>query len=141
MKKVLGCLSMAALAVILAAPVSAQSTAVRANVPFDFMVGGRTLPAGAYEFGLVSSGRGIAGDEPSPAPLPPWWVPRRAAKLPVAPTWWLSSIATGTSTSCTEFGTEPRKVGREIPASRIERELASRASADRPETVMVLARL
>ena len=43
MKKMLGCLSMAALAVVLAAPVSAQTVTLSASVPFDFVVGGRIV--------------------------------------------------------------------------------------------------
>ena len=52
MKKLLGCLSMAALAVVLASPLSAQNLTLKVSVPFDFSVGGHTLPAGDY---LVST--------------------------------------------------------------------------------------
>ena len=48
MKRVLGCLAMAAMAVVLAPPVSAQILTLKASVPFDFVVGGHTLPAGDY---------------------------------------------------------------------------------------------
>jgi hypothetical protein len=57
MKKVLGCLSMAALAVLLAAPVSAQTLSLRASVPFDFVVNGHTLPAGDYLISQVNAER------------------------------------------------------------------------------------
>ena len=121
-------------------PVSAQSTAVRANVPFDFMVGGRTLPAGAYEFGLVTQGGVLRVMSESGA---------TSAMVGSA----ASSEAAGRTDVVVEFhrygndyflyriwdGATSR--GREIPASRIERELATRASVNRPETVMVLARL
>jgi len=55
MKKVLGCLSMAALAVVMAAPVSAQTLSVTASVPFDFVVGGRTMPAGDYVVNTITT--------------------------------------------------------------------------------------
>jgi hypothetical protein len=54
MRNMPGCLSMAALAILLAAPVSAQTITVKASVPFDFVVGARTMPAGEY---VVSTGR------------------------------------------------------------------------------------
>jgi len=140
MKNVLGCFSIAALAVILAAPVSAQSTAVRANVPFDFMVGGLTLPAGAYEFGMATQSGVLRVTSES-----------GATSAMVGST--ASSEVAGRSDVVVEFhrygndyflyriwnGTTNR--GREIPASHMERELSSRASANKPETVMILARL
>jgi hypothetical protein len=139
MKNVLGCLSMAALAVILAAPISAQSTAVRANVPFDFMVGGRTLSAGAYEFGVISQGGVLQVMSDSGA---------TSAMVASAG----SLDGAGRTEVVVEFhryGNEyflhkiwdgSSNQGREISPSRIERELATRASLNRPETVMVLAR-
>ena len=38
------------LAALAAAPAFAQTTVVRANVPFEFHAGGAVLPAGEYEF-------------------------------------------------------------------------------------------
>jgi hypothetical protein len=54
MKKVLGCLSMAALAVVLASPVSAQNLTLKVSVPFEFSVGGHILPAGDYMVSTVN---------------------------------------------------------------------------------------
>jgi len=49
---VTGCL----LALMVAVPVRAQvpGTAMRANIPFDFIVRGKTLPAGTYEIKRIS---------------------------------------------------------------------------------------
>ncbi len=59
-----------ALAVLLLAPAAkAQGTKVRANVPFDFVVGDRAYPAGEYSFkqdGLVLQ---IANTEQSAATI------------------------------------------------------------------------
>jgi hypothetical protein len=51
-KQLFGALAMGCLlALIVAVPARAQmpGTTIRANIPFDFMVRGRTLPAGKYE--------------------------------------------------------------------------------------------
>ena len=44
------------LALIFTGPVRAQlpGTAIRANIPFDFIVNGKTLPAGKYEIRRIS---------------------------------------------------------------------------------------
>ena len=36
---------------------NAQSTAIKANIPFEFIVGDKTLPAGAYSVTTVNGGR------------------------------------------------------------------------------------
>jgi hypothetical protein len=140
MKKALGCLSMAALAVVLAAPLPAQSIAVRANVPFDFIVGGHTLPAGDYEFGTISESgvlRVRSGSGKTSA-LASSLVDRdggsRTAVLVefhrYGNEYFLYKVWNGSS-----------HYGRQIPTSRMEREVTTRASLSLPETVVVLARL
>ncbi len=130
---------MAALAVVLAAPMPAQSIVVKANVPFDFMVGGRTLPAGVYEFGLITQAGvlRVMSESGSTAALT-WSSADRDG-----------GSRTGVLVEFHRYGNEyflykvwngSVNYGREIPASRIERELTTRASVNRPETVMVLAR-
>jgi hypothetical protein len=140
MKNVLGCLSMAVLAVVLAAPMPAQSIVVKANVPFDFMVGGRTLPAGVYEFGTISQGGVLRVMRESGSP----------SAMAASSASSKGDSSTAVSVEFHRYGNEyflykvwngSASYGREIPASRIERELSTRASVNRPETVMVLARL
>lgn len=41
---------------VLLTPAMAQVRVVQANVPFDFVVGPKTLPAGAYTFALKDAG-------------------------------------------------------------------------------------
>jgi hypothetical protein len=140
MKKAMGCLSMAALAVVLAAPMPAQSIVVKANVPFDFMVGGRMLPAGSYEFGTINqTGVLRVMSESGTASA-------MAASLPDHD----GGSSKAVSVEFHRYGNEyflykvwngRATYGLEIPASRTERELSTRASVNRPETVMVLARL
>ena len=140
MKKVLGCLSMAALAVVLAAPISAQSIAVRANVPFDFIVSGHTRPAGDYEFGMLSQGGVLRVKSES----------GKASAVTSSLTDRDGGSRTAVLVEFHRYGNEyflykvwngGANLGREIPASRMEKEVVSRASVSRPETVMVLARL
>jgi hypothetical protein len=140
MKNVLGCLSMAALAVLLAAPVSAQTITLQASVPFDFVVAGRTMPAGDYMLStsfdrgllhILSLAKGgdsvlattIAADGPSD---------RSGAFLMFnryGGDYFLARIWDG-----------PGAGGRSIPMSSAEREKAKIASIGKPEVVMVLAR-
>lgn len=140
MKNLLGCLSMAALAVVLAAPLPAQTIELRANVPFDFMVGGRTMPAGAYEFGLLSQGGvlRVMSESGSTSAMTASRVDRNGGSRTAALVefhrygneYFLYKVWNGSANNAIE-----------IPVSRTERELSSRASVNRPETVMVLARL
>jgi hypothetical protein len=140
MKKVLGCLSMAALAVLLAAPVSAQTITLKASVPFDFVVGGHTLPAGDY---LVSQGNGER------------FLTVRNVSSDATPTVVMLSVPGSTAAAGEAFLTFHRYgsdyflaqiwdgytgQGRSIWMSRSEKERANRAAISKPEVVMVLAR-
>jgi len=140
MKKVLGCLSMAALAFVLAAPVSAQTITLKASVPFDFVVGGHTLPAGDY---LVSQGNGER------------FLTVRNVSSDATPTVVTLSVPGSTAAAGEAFLTFHRYgsdyflaqiwdgytgQGRSIWMSRNEKERANRAAISKPEVVMVLAR-
>jgi hypothetical protein len=140
MKNVLGCLSIAALAVVLAAPVSAQTITLNASVPFDFVVGGHTMPAGDYMVSTSGNGgllvvRNLAGG------IQPTFITTYAADGPLAGNaafftfnryggdYFLAKIWDGSAAQ-----------GRAIPKSSTEREKAKSASMGKPEVVMVLAR-
>jgi hypothetical protein len=139
MKNLLGCLSVAALAVVLAAPLPAQSVGLKANVPFDFVVGGRTLPAGSYDFGLLSRGGvlRVMSESGSASAMTASRVDtttrsQNATKIEFhryGNEYFLYRVCDGGATNAIE-----------VPVSRTERELSARASLNRPETVMVLAR-
>jgi len=140
MKRLLGCLSMAALAILLAAPVSAQTIKLKASVPFDFVVGGRTMPAGDY---MVSTGGGMSGvvevSNVDPG-IKPAFVTINAASGP--------SDGGGAYLEFNRFGSDyflakawdrSAATGCSVPMSRAEREKAKSASLGKPEVVMVLA--
>ena len=131
---------MAALAVVLAAPVSAQTLTLKASVPFDFVVGGHTLLAGTY----VVSSEGSLGV-----------LAIRNESGGVAPTFIISNAVYGELDSSSgtltfnRYGGDyflariwdgSQATGRAIPMSRNEREKAKSASLGKPEVVTILAR-
>ena len=140
MKKVIGYLSMAALAIVLAAPVSAQTITLKASVPFDFVVGGHTMPAGDY---VVSTGvnPGVLLVRSESSGAPPTFIAANAASGPLD--------RDGSSLTFNRYGGDyylagiwdgSAATGRSIPMSRNEQEKAKSASIGKPEVVMVLAR-
>jgi hypothetical protein len=138
MNKILTSLSLAVLAITLAAPLAAQTVTLKADIPFDFMVAGRTMPAGEYVFATLGS-------------VAVWSVTSesrtRAALVLTAP----GNGAAQAGTARVEFnryGNEYFLSGvsdgisshsRIIPMSRQERELSNRAAISRPDSVMILA--
>ena len=138
-KQFVGFLAVAALAVSVAAPLSAQSVRVIANIPFEFSVGNSTLPAGEYTVlpastpyvirirneetnaGLLTATNGLMSMVHSQA---------SAARLifnRYGDHYVLSQIWGG-------YGS-----GVELPKSRTERELAKTASTNRVEILAMLA--
>ena len=139
MKNVLGCLSMAALAVLLAAPVSAQTITLQASVPFDFVIAGRTMPAGDYmvstsgDTGLLQVRSLANGGEPV-------FATSNAADGPSDPSRAsLTFNRYGGDYFLARIWDGPGAGGRSIPMSSAEREKAKIASIGKPEVVMVLA--
>ena len=140
MKKVLGCLSMAALAIVLAVPAPAQTITLKASVPFDFVVGGRTMPAGEY----VLSTNGDSGvlqvmnaDKSIQAAL----TVTNAADGPLEGDGaYLEFNRYGGDYFLAKIWDRGTGSGRSIPMSRTEREKAQSASLGKPEVMTVLAR-
>jgi hypothetical protein len=140
MKKVLGCLSLAALAVVLAAPVSAQTLTLKASVPFDFVLGGHIMPAGDYvfsvpgDFGLLQVRSLAMGIMPVVATTNAIYSQREGSAAFLTfhrygGDYFLATIWDGAVAG-----------GRSLPMSRIEQERAKSASLRKPEVVVVLAR-
>ena len=138
-KGLLGCVSTAALAIVLAAQVSAQTLTLKASVPFDFVVGGRIVPAGDY----VVSTSGVLGV------LQVW----NEAKGMV-PIFAVTSAVYGqrdgvASLTFHRYGGDyflaaiwdgAGSGGRSIPISSTEKEKSKSASMGKPDVVTVLAR-
>jgi len=145
MKKVLGCLSMAALAVVLASPVSAQNLVLKVSVPFDFAVDGHTLPAGDYLVstvnltGFMDSGYLAVRNVSSGA------TPTIITAIPAGHL----AASGGASLTFHRYGSDYflatiwdgyTDQGRSIPMSHTEQERVNQASLSTPQVVMVLAR-
>jgi len=140
MKKVFGSLSMAALAVVLAVPVSAQTITLKASVPFDFVVGGRTMPAGDYVVSTVGN-LGVLQVLNAAGGVRPTLTITNAVSGPLD--------SGGASFTFHRYGGDyflakiwdgSAATGCSIPMSRTEQERAKSASLRKPELVMVLAR-
>jgi hypothetical protein len=140
MKNVLGCLSMAALAVVLAAPVSAQTITLKASVPFDFIVGGRTMPAGDYMVGTLGN-LGVLRIESVSKDTAPIITMINAADGPLdGDGAYLSFNRYGGDYFLAKVWDRAAARGCSIPVSRTEREKANSASIGKHQVVMVLAR-
>jgi len=140
MKKVLGCLSIAALAVVLAAPVSAQILTLNVSVPFDFVVGGHTLPAGDYVVGKAGDLGYLSLRNVSTDGTPTFISSNPAGGSAVPGEASLTFHRYGGDYFLAKIWDGSAAVGRSIPVSRTEREKAKSASIGKPEVVMVLAR-
>ena len=140
MKKMLGCLSMAALAVVLAAPVSAQTVTLRASVPFDFVVGGRTMPAGAYVLGTLGDFGILRVQNEATGITPAFTVTSAGDGQFDGDKALLAFHRYGSDYFLAEIWDGSTAAGRSVPMSRTERERAKSASLGKPEIVMILAR-
>ena len=141
MKRLSGFLLVSALVVALAAPLAAQTLRVTANVPFEFVVGGQSMPAGEYSIASAgpSTTSAIRVSNGSTGVL------SLAMNSSVAPQeqtgqallifhrygdqYFLSRIVDGV-----------RSTVLELPTSRTEKELSKTASLQKFETISVLAR-
>ncbi len=57
-------LAISGLVLVLAAPLPAQTMLLKANIPFEFVTGTQTLPAGDYVVDTGAADRCSAGSEP-----------------------------------------------------------------------------
>ena len=140
MKRLIGFLSVATLVGVLAAPLAAQQTlGVTGSVPFEFMVGGRSMPAGDYTVARVGGADAI---KVSNSNTSVWSLATNTSLSPkerigqallifhrYGDQYFLSRIVDGS-----------RDVGMELPPSSTEKELSKTASLEKFETVAVLAR-
>ena len=139
MKRLIGFLPVATLAVVLAAPLGAQTFRVAGSVPFEFMVGGQSMPSGDYTVARVGGTDQIKVSDGNASALS--WA-SNASPSPQERTgqallifhrygdqYFLSRIVDGS-----------RDAGMELPISRTEKELSKTASLEKFETVAVLAR-
>ena len=142
MKHNLAVLAVLVLAAVAVVPASAQSTTLKANIPFNFSAGWREMPAGDYNFGSWSStimlvwkaDSDYAGYLVLRSTQAPAGTSREKSALifhRVGDQYFLRQIVDGSRSSV-----------RDIPMSPTERELTESVdSAKAYETVVILARL
>jgi hypothetical protein len=139
--KVLATLALSILVGSLAAPLSAQTITLKANIPFQFVVEGKTMPAGEYLLqkggSLFVSLRSFGEKSAVLSPVISSGIldsgTRNEAKLyfhRYGDQYFLSGIWDGYIDK-----------GLVLPESHTERELAKSASLGQAESVVVLARL
>jgi hypothetical protein len=138
-KRILSSLAVLGLVLVLAAPLAAQTTRLVANIPFEFVAGRTTLPAGGYELdgGIIRGVVRIWSDEattswlvlshPLAAPLGGVRLSPRLVFHRYGNQYFLSEIWSG-------FGSS----GRMIPPGNVERALSESAAFRTPEKVVVL---
>jgi hypothetical protein len=141
MKSLIGFLSVATLGVALAASLAAQTVSITASVPFEFMVAGRSMPAGDYTVGSVFPETGSAIHVSNGNSNVVSLVIRsntnsneRTGQVSLifhryGDQYFLSRIVDGS-----------RGARLELPVSRTEKELSKTANLEKFETVAVLAR-
>ena len=132
--------TIAALVLAASAPISAQTWHLTANVPFQFTVAGKVLPAGAYGIKNGTDGTVVAiqGLDTGAAAVVLTYRSadsnrdRGVATLTFnryGDTYFLSEVWNGFTAS-----------GRAVPSGRTERELSRTASAQKFEVLATLAR-
>ena len=137
--RLIGFLSVATLAVVLAAPLGAQTFRVAGSVPFEFTVGVQSMPAGDYTVARVggtdqikvSNGDTSAWSWATNTSLGPKERTGQALLIfhRYGDQYFLARVVDGS-----------RDVGVELPPSHTEKELSKTASLEKFETVAVLAR-
>ena len=140
MKKVLGCLSMAAVAVLLAVPMSAQGLVLQVSVPFEFSVGGHFMPAGNYVVSRINDAGLLTVRNVSSGATPTAVTPSVRGSQVIADEASLTFHRYGSDYFLAEISDNYTGQCRSIGMSSAERERANRASLNKPGVVMVLAR-
>jgi hypothetical protein len=131
---------MAAVAVLLAAPVSAQGLVLNVNVPFEFSVGGHILPPGDYVVSRINDPGLLRVRNVSSGAMPTAVTPSLGGGQVVAGEASLTFHRYGSDYFLAKISVGYTDQGRSIPMSRTEQERAKKASLSKPEVVMVLAR-
>lgn len=131
---------MAALAVVLASPVSAQGLVLTFSAPFEFSVGGHTMPAGSYVVSRINDAGILTVRNVSNGAIPTAITPSVGGGQVVVGEASLTFHRYGNDYFLVEIADGYTGQCRSIRMSRGEQERANRASVSKPEAVMVLAR-
>ena len=135
-------LSISALVVALAVPLMAQSMRLTADIPFEFVVAGKSLPAGEYDVSKGSTERVLLVrplERGAAAAVPANLMYVQAGSDPAAETKLVFSRY-GNSYFLSEVHNGYTRTGFTVPMSKAERELMKTASAQRFEVLATMAR-
>jgi hypothetical protein len=116
---------------------SAQTMRLKADVPFDFVVGGRTLPSGEYTIRSLSGGNQILSIS-APDQKTIVFLTNMCQSLKASPQSKLIFTRYGDRYVLSEMWIEGSTTGRQLPKSLPEVRVADNKSV---ETVVVLAEL
>jgi hypothetical protein len=118
---------------------SAQVISLKASVPFDFVVAGQSLLAGAYDFGATTTNGLSFLRNTNTNNAPTVFLSSAGGRLGNRGEAFLVFHRYGNQYFLSRIWDGHRSSGREIPMSHAERELTKTASLGHPETLMVLA--
>ncbi len=140
-KKAFLVLSISMLAVALAAPLMAQSFVLKANVPFEFTVGDKAMPAGEY---LLRSDASVPvvvlqGEASHAAAVTLMFHKELGATRDPASITRITFDRYGSHYFLREVDNGYTRTGYTVPMSHTERELSKTASLQHNEIVAVLA--
>lgn len=140
-KRSLTLLAISGLVLVLAAPLPAQTIRLMANVPFEFVTGTRTLPAGDYVVDTTASiGLVRVWNESSNDACVALSIPLGEPSIKANPEVKLTFHRYGNQYYLWQIWDGYSGVGREIPMSKAERSLSESAISRAPETLVILAR-
>jgi hypothetical protein len=120
--------------------VSAQDLSLRVSVPFDFVVGGHTLPAGNYLVGKFNNEGYLELRNLANGATPIVITSSAPGSLAASGEASLTFHRYGSDYFLAEVWDGYTGEGRSLWMTRAEKERANRASLNKPEVVVVLAR-
>jgi hypothetical protein len=134
-------LAISGLVLLLAVPLPAQTIRLRANIPFEFVAGTRTMPAGDYAVDTTAAQNVVRvrneNTHDTSLVLSNSANEQRLASNPEAK---LVFHRYGDQYFLSKVWDGYEAVGREIPMSNAERALTESAISRAPETLVILAR-
>jgi hypothetical protein len=139
MKTLKSILFVFAAALLLTTAAKAQTTAVKADVPFDFVIGDITYPAGQYDLKTVTTSGVIRIRNAQDSGVSNFQSSQACAHTMPSQKTELVFLRLGGSYFLYQIWTEGRESGREFPKSRNYMQLAK--NHEQPEALIVAANI
>ncbi len=133
--------AVSSLLLVLAAPLPAQTMRLTANIPFEFVTGTQTLPAGDYVVDTTGTdGLVRVWNEKTNDACVVLSIPISAQSIKPNPEVTLTFHRYGNQYFLSRIWDGYDAIGRKIPMSKAERSLSESAMSRPPETLVILAR-